>query len=77
MLLIKKLRMVSVCAMLQLSVFAGAPVRPEQIEELMHQMNEPKLAQVLPDESDDGDGNAPESTHPAVFRQDRASDLFS
>jgi hypothetical protein len=52
----KKLRVLFVCAVLEWGVLVGAPMRPEEIEELMHQMNQPKLAQVLPAESDEGDG---------------------
>ena len=37
-----RLRVVVVCATLQLGVMLGAPMRPEQIAELMHQMNQPK-----------------------------------
>ena len=33
----------------------GAPMRPDEIEELMHQMNQPKVAHSLPNESDNGD----------------------
>jgi hypothetical protein len=33
----------------------GANMRPEQIEELMYTMNQPKIAHTLPDESDSGD----------------------
>jgi len=34
-------------------------MRPEQIEEVMQQMNQPKLARVLPSDEDDGDGPDP------------------
>ena len=51
----KRLRVLAVCAVLQLGVMVGAPMRPEQIEELMRQMNQPKLAHVLPTEGDEGD----------------------
>ena len=51
-----RLHAVVVCAMLQLGVMAGVPMRPDEIEELMHQMNQPKMAHVLPSEGQDGDG---------------------
>ena len=50
-----RLRVVFVCAALQLGVFSGVPMRPEQIQELMHQMNQPKLAHVLPADEEGGD----------------------
>jgi hypothetical protein len=31
-------------------------MRPEQIQELMQTLNQPKIAQTTPDESDAGDG---------------------
>src|ERR1700730_15649482 len=33
----------------------GAPMRPDEIEELMYQMNQPKMAHVLPTEGEEGD----------------------
>jgi len=53
--LASRLRVVFVCAALQLGVFSGVPMRPEQIQELMHQMNQPKLAHVLPADEEGGD----------------------
>ena len=35
--------------------FVGAPMRPEEVDELMQRMNRPKLAHTLPDESHKGD----------------------
>jgi hypothetical protein len=51
----KKLRVAAVCLTLEIGVLVGSPMRPEEIQELMHQMNHPKLAHVLPSEDDDGD----------------------
>ena len=53
--LASRLRVVFVCAALQLGVFSGVPMRPEQIRELMHQMNQPRLAHVLPADEEGGD----------------------
>jgi hypothetical protein len=50
-----RLRVVFVCAALQLGVFSGVPMRPEQIQELMHQMNQPRLAHVLPADEEGGE----------------------
>ncbi len=41
----------------------GAPLRPDEIEELMRAVNQPKVAHTLPDETDRGDdliADAPE-----------------
>jgi hypothetical protein len=45
---------VFVCAFLELGTLAGVPMRPQEIQELMQQMNAPKLAHVLPSEEDEG-----------------------
>ena len=56
--LMKRLRVLFVCAVLEMGVLVGAPMRPDEIQELMHQMNQPKLAHALPSENDDG-GDSP------------------
>jgi hypothetical protein len=57
----KRLRVVVVCAILQLGVMVGTPMRPDEVEELMHQMNQPKMAHVLATEDEDAD-DPPELT---------------
>jgi hypothetical protein len=51
--------------MLEFAALAGVPMRPEEIQELMRTTNQPKLAHVLPDESERGDGDpdAPTTNH--------------
>ena len=51
----EKLRVLFACATLQFAVLMGAPMRPDEIRELMHQMNQPTLAHVLPSEEEAGD----------------------
>ena len=51
----KRLRGLLACAALELGVVMGVPMRPEQIQELMHQMNQPTLAHVLRREDGAGD----------------------
>ena len=53
--LTKRLRVAFVCSMLQWGAMIGVPMRPDEIQELMHQMNQPKMAHVLPTNEDDGD----------------------
>jgi hypothetical protein len=36
---------------------SGVPVNPEEIERLLHVMNETKVEFTIPDESDSGDGH--------------------
>jgi hypothetical protein len=46
------------CVMLELAALGGAPLRPEQIVELMQTLHKPKVAHVLPLEDESG-GPAP------------------
>lgn len=55
MFLKKKLRVLLACAALEMGVVMGVPMRPEQIQQLMHQMNQPTLAHVLRREDEAGD----------------------
>ncbi len=43
------------CALLGLASIFGAPLRPEEVEELMKRMNQPKIAHTLPDDTENGD----------------------
>jgi hypothetical protein len=54
--------------MLEFAALAGVPMRPEEIQELMRQMNQPKLAHVLRDENDSGDGDT--DPEPPTTNQD-------
>lgn len=54
-----KLRTVFVCAFFQVGVLAGIPMRPEQIRELMRQMNAPEIAHILPGEDESGEPPEP------------------
>ena len=58
----KRLRTIFLCAALEIGVIAGVPMRPEEIRALVHQINQPTLAHVLPSEDERGndipDGSA-------------------
>ena len=57
----ERLRVLVVCIGLEVGVLSGVAVRPEEIRALMHQMNQPAIAHVLPAADDDGGGgNAPD-----------------
>ena len=51
----RRLRVVLICAVLQVGVLSGVPMRPDEIRELMKQMNQPKMAHTLPGEGGAGD----------------------
>lgn len=57
--LMKRLRVLVVCAGLEFGVLVGIPMRPEQIRELMQLFNQPKLAHTLPSREEDG-GKGPD-----------------
>lgn len=50
-----KLRTLLVCLPLLVGSLIGAPMRPEEIEELMQRTNQQKIAYTIPDESENGD----------------------
>jgi hypothetical protein len=53
--LVERLRVLVVCMALEMGVITGVPMRPDEIRALMHHMNQPRLADVLPIENDQGD----------------------
>jgi hypothetical protein len=50
-----RLRTVLVCTMLEAGIIIGMPMRPQEIEELLHTMNQPKVAHVLREEHEQDD----------------------
>jgi hypothetical protein len=43
------------CAMLAFSSIAGAPMRPDEVEELMHKMNETKVVCTVAGDAENGE----------------------
>jgi len=68
----KRLRAILLCAALELGVLSGVPMRPEEIRALMNQMNQPKLAHVLPSDDESGNDDPPDDSVPRG-RRTRAS----
>jgi hypothetical protein len=50
-----KLRSIVFCSVLLAGVFGGVPMRPEEIEELMRCVNQPKIEYTIQKEDDDGE----------------------
>ena len=50
----RRLRTLLLCLPLLLGAFAGMPMRPEEVEELMHNCNEQKITMTIR-ESENGD----------------------
>jgi len=53
----QRLRTIAVCAMLEFAALTGMSMRPEEVQKLMQTMHRPKLAHVIPDENEHGDGD--------------------
>ena len=60
-----RLRTVLMCLVLEVGVLTGVPMRPDEIRELMNQMNQPKLAHVLRSEDDEGNDTGKQPARPA------------
>jgi hypothetical protein len=54
----RRLRTLLCCAVLQIGALVGVPMRPEQIRDLMHDLNQPKAAQTNPEH--DASGGRPQ-----------------
>lgn len=52
------LRPLVICLPLALGSFAGVAMKPEEIEELMHSLNQPKIIITIPDDAANGDGTS-------------------
>jgi hypothetical protein len=50
-----KLRTLLLCLPLLAAALGGSPMRPEEIEELMHTMNQQKIAYIIPAEGKNED----------------------
>ena len=51
-----RVRKVVLCLVLGMGMVSGMPMRPDEIEELMHTMNQPKVVYTEPDDGESGDG---------------------
>ena len=56
----KRLRTLLICVVLEFGVLSGVPMQARELEELMRQLQQPKLAHVLPGDEDDGDQPNPQ-----------------
>jgi hypothetical protein len=54
-----RLRTLLLCLPLLIGAFGGIQMRPEDIEDLMHSMNQQKIVVSVNDESENGDDTLP------------------
>lgn len=52
----QRLRTIILCFVLELGALSGVPMRPNEIEDLMRTLNQPKVAHTIPDERKKGNG---------------------
>lgn len=50
-----RLRTLLCCVVLEIGALTGVPMRPDEIQELMNTLAQPKLARTNPDKPDDGE----------------------
>jgi len=50
-----RLRTILMCSMLEYAALMGAPMRPDEIQELLRTMNTPKIAHVITEEKGNGE----------------------
>ena len=63
-----QLRTLIVCLPLALGLLMGVPMKPEEIEQLMHDLNQPRIAVTIPGESENGGGSEDPEEETADWR---------
>lgn len=53
----ERLRTCLCCIALEMGALTGVPMRPEQIQDLLHALNRPKVAQTDPEQDTQGADN--------------------
>ena len=48
-----RLRTILVCAMLEYAALMGSPMRPEEIQKILRDMNKPQVTHVITDDESD------------------------
>ena len=61
----QKIKKVFLIGAIALALFSGAPLRPDQIEDLLFQTRQTRIEQIRRDDAKDGDGLAAERTDAA------------
>ena len=64
----RRLRTLACCGLLQIAALFGIPMRPEEVQEFMQSLNEPKVAHTLPEEKEKGEGAHPEARRPEALK---------
>lgn len=72
----RRLRTIACCVVLQVATLIGVPMRPDQVQELMHSLNQPKLARTTPEEKKKDDARLRSLKDPAMPSMTQAKGTF-
>jgi hypothetical protein len=72
----RRLRTIACCLVLQAATLIGMPMRPEQVQELMHSLNQPKTARTTPEEKRKDDARLRAQKDPAMPSMTQAKGAF-
>ena len=71
-----RLRTIACCVVLQAATLIGVPMRPDQVQELMHSLNQPKLARTTPEEKKTDGARSRAQKDPAMSSKRQAKGTF-
>ena len=71
-----RLRTIACCVVLQAATLIGVPMRPDQVQELMRSLNQPKLARTTPEEKKTDGARSRSQKDPSVPSMTQAKGTF-
>ena len=72
----RRLRTIACCVVLQAATLMGVPMRPDHVQELMHSLNQPKLARTTPEEKKKDDTRLRSQKDPSMSAMTQAKGTF-
>jgi hypothetical protein len=72
----QRLRTITCCVVLQVATLIGVPMRPDQVQELMHSLNQPKLARTTPEEKKKDGARSRSQKAPSMASMTHAKGTF-
>jgi hypothetical protein len=72
----RRLRTIVCCFVLQVATLIGVPMRPDHVQELMHSLNQPKLARTTPEEKKKDGARSRSQKDPSVSSMTQAKGTF-
>ena len=71
-----RLRTLACCVVLQVATLIGVPMHPEQVQELMRSLNQPKLARTTPEEKKNDGARSRHQKDPSMPAMSQAKGTF-